>query len=179
MKKTISLILLIVLVINTVIPVFGYFLAKSAIRKEMKGLVMSSVPLNELEVIRVPATIFKTGGKYLQHVEKNEIRYKGSMYDIVKVVHIADTAVIYAVNDKKEEKLMEKFSEHIKDFLTDNSSSLKNRLTKLLKTFNFDYIDYFIKTIFIESFTRLLYIIYPEQTCSLIMDIPYPPPKQL
>lgn len=41
-----------------------------------------------------------------QRVERNEIRYKGSLYDVIKEVQSGRTTIFYCIHDKKEEELL-------------------------------------------------------------------------
>ncbi|NPA44194.1 MAG: hypothetical protein GXO49_01535, partial [Chlorobi bacterium] len=99
MKKSISLILLIVILLVS----NGYYLyfkyLQNNIQKEMKQVVKSGLSEKDFSVI----VVSEENEKEIIWIKKNkEFRYKGFMYDIVKTKQLNNKKYYYCINDIKE-----------------------------------------------------------------------------
>ena len=63
--------------------------------------------------------------------EGEEMRYKGSMYDIVKKKESAKEITYYCINDSHEESLMARLDSHIKTHVSDNKPLKHNSPKKM------------------------------------------------
>ncbi|MCX6244339.1 MAG: hypothetical protein NTU98_06485 [Bacteroidetes bacterium] len=85
----------------------GYFFVfqceQLRVKNEMKGLIRNGFFRNEYEEITIsdPA-----GNRDLTILDKNEIRYRGKLYDIVSSKVSGNSVTYICINDTKEEKLV-------------------------------------------------------------------------
>jgi len=175
LKKVIAIFLIIIFSINLFGSVLLYFIQKSEIQKEFRLYLKHTVSINNLTLIKIPNN--KKSKNSLYFTKRDEFRFKGSMYDIVKKKVTDDSIYYYCYNDKKEENLHKNFVINFKRSNEGTNSSRRNflKLTKLL-TFGFldskDKFENVIKdkqtTIFIES-----------QHISFIPDTSSPPPESI
>ena len=101
MKKTLSYLLLLLFLFNSLGYYFVFELYKFNVKKEMqKRTNIGSVALTILKISDIKAD------SEFQRVEKKEIRYKGSLYDVIKEVQSGRATIFYCIHDKKEEILL-------------------------------------------------------------------------
>ena len=92
----------------------GYFFVfqceQYRLKNEMKGLIKNGFFRNEYEQITVtdPAN-----NKDLKILDKNEIRYRGKLYDIVSLKVSGNTITYLCINDTREEKLVAQFTDYL------------------------------------------------------------------
>ena len=101
MKKQLASILLFFFLFNSTGYYFIFELYKYHVKKEMQALTAKGSV--ELTILRITDADHDPG---FQRVEKKEIRYKGSLYDVIKEVRSGGTTIFYCIHDKKEEKLL-------------------------------------------------------------------------
>ena len=77
----------------------------------MKGLIKNGFFRNEYEQIAItdPST-----NKDLKILDKNEIRYRGKLYDVVSRKVSGNTITFLCINDTKEEKLVSRYTNYIR-----------------------------------------------------------------
>jgi hypothetical protein len=122
MKKVIPYLLLAIMGFNLV----GYFTVfKIQQWSHRATMAKSEAPL---DVIKVPLSYFKT------HTEHggNEIRWQGCMYDIKSVSIIDGYAVVSAINDTRENSLIEGLADYLKSH-DDASKTTSKSFAKILK----------------------------------------------
>ncbi len=100
MKKVLVYCLLTVILFNSA----GYYLLfelhKYQIKKEMKAIIQSN-PAN-FTILKIDDV---ENDKEFRWVHKKEFRYKGSMYDIVRMKKNGNTTVFICIHDTRESKL--------------------------------------------------------------------------
>ena len=111
MKKFVSSILL----VTFLFFIFGYQLyfkyLQYEIQREIKSEIEKSADESELTLIVVSS---ETENE-IHWIKKNEeFRYKGSMYDVVKIATENGKKVFYCINDVKEKNLIVNYTRHNK-----------------------------------------------------------------
>ena len=173
MKRTLSILLITAFLLNSIGIIFAFFHQKSQIKSEFKSFLKSGIPLSNLEVIKIPKNENSLSG--FKRIEDNEFRLNGKMYDIVKEVHTFSQIIFYCVNDEKEERLLEKFSDSIKN-LAETKDSFKKNLGKLIKYLFLELIEFQTeKNIPYVSVIGLISL--KTDAVSFIPEISSPPPK--
>jgi hypothetical protein len=101
LKKTLPYILLFLFLFNILGYYFIFEVQKYHVKKEMQARVQKGSTV--LTILRV---MDPENNPDFQRVEKMEIRYKGSLYDVIKEVQKGRTTIFYCIHDKKEENLL-------------------------------------------------------------------------
>ncbi len=130
MKKSIAILLLITIIINSIafVGVFSFF--QNRIKKEMKYAIKHS--LSDEEVVNLTIPLDDIGFKRL---EKHEFLYNNEMYDIIDLKIENNLMKIRCINDKKEMQLFKDLNDLIaKNFNTEGTSG--SRIYKLLNSFS-------------------------------------------
>ncbi|MCL5991009.1 MAG: hypothetical protein M1419_02785 [Bacteroidetes bacterium] len=125
------------------------------------------------ETLRFSKSDIKTGKIHIRYVKDDEIKIHNSMYDIISVNETSDSLFFTCINDKEEEKLIEKYMEK------ENSSDSKSRTSifKIIKPFS----------VFVVTEMKSHFVLYsvssPENKTgtdfykSIISDVLSPPPE--
>ncbi len=125
------------------------------------------------ETLRFSKSDIKTGKIHIRYVKDDEIKIHNSMYDIISVNETSDSLFFTCINDKEEEKLIEKYMEK------ENNSDSKSRTSifKIIKPFS----------VFVVTETKNHFVLYsvssPENKTgtdfykSIISDVLSPPPE--
>lgn len=116
------------------IGVFGEYLVfriiRSDIRESIKEKIESSVPKEELVLIKISST---NPPKDFQFIEAGrEFRYQGAMYDIVYQEVKGDTVYYQCIHDIRETKLYADLDQQIQNEYSTNPTHEKKQ-TELLK----------------------------------------------
>jgi hypothetical protein len=101
LKKTLGYILLLLFLFNSLGYYFIFELFKYNVKKEMQ--TRTNIGSLELTILKITDVKDDPG---FQRVEKKEIRYKGSLYDVIKELQSGRTTIFYCIHDKKEEILL-------------------------------------------------------------------------
>lgn len=147
------------------------------IKKEVKRKLKAKVPSKELHTIVIPKFWLKHNNKDFELIEKNEFRYKGEMYDIVRQTEKGDIIIYECISDTEETKLFAWLDEHIKEYVADFPDTEK-RNNKLLKKITKNYFDNHQE--FKLAFFENSYQFNPftlKQFKQLVLKIESPPPR--
>ena len=108
MKKWLSILIAFLIFLNSAgyIVLFWHFQQET--KKEMFQKISGDVPDTELTCI----TISKKDISASEFKQKDELEYKGSMYDVVKKGETNKYYHFYCVNDEKESLLIKNFRQH-------------------------------------------------------------------
>jgi len=101
LKKTLPYLLLVIFLFNSLGYYFIFELYKYNVKKEMQ--TQSCKSSMALTILQISDILYNSE---FQRVEKKEIRYKGSLYDVIKEVHTGTTTIFYCIHDTKEENLL-------------------------------------------------------------------------
>ncbi|MDQ3047741.1 MAG: hypothetical protein M3R27_09355 [Bacteroidota bacterium] len=129
MKKAAVILLLGIFLFN----LGGYFVAFKALefqaKKEIKAQIKNGIPENEM--IRI--VINSSNSSELDWIKSDkEFRYKGEMYDIVRIEIKNSGTEYFCIQDKQEKILFANLEDHIRQHISDNKP-LKNKTAKELK----------------------------------------------
>jgi hypothetical protein len=137
-KKVLSILLVIVILTNSVGITFLFLQQRSNIKSEFRNFLKNTIDKSEL----VKIVISKINSKqYLFHkTDKDEFKYRGKMFDIVRQYETKDSIYYYCINDEKEEKLLIQFSEILKSTL-DGNKNIKKSFNNFFKYFSFVFME--------------------------------------
>ncbi len=166
MRKYISFILLIIILfISNGYHLYFKYLQHN-IQHEIKHKIKNGLNENELFVIVVSTN----NEKEIEWTKKNkEFRYKGEMYDLVKIKIKNNKKIYYCINDVKEEHLIANFTKQNR-----RRNKILLRLKKLLNN------KYFPKTYSVNNKILQANIYFTEYQFlykSRFKEILSPPPK--
>ena len=110
-------------------PIFKW--EQFRVRKEIKRRIKESVPGNELQVI----TFSKKNHTVNWVRNGQEFRYKGKMYDVVRITTKGDSIHYFCISDTKETSLFTQLDELVKMQMSHPSDSAQHTARNLLKIF--------------------------------------------
>lgn len=103
-------------------------------QKSHRNYIRSKIK-NELvkpETLQFSKNDIKSGKIHIRYVKDDEIKVNNSMYDIISVKETSDSIIYTCINDKEEEKLIEKYMERE----TNSDSKSNHSIFKNLKPFS-------------------------------------------
>jgi hypothetical protein len=101
LNKTLIYFLLFLFLFNSTGYYFIFELHKHRVKKEIQARINK-----ESLVLTVLKISDAEHDPLFQRVEEKEIRYKGSLYDVIKEINTDRVTIFYCIHDKKEENLM-------------------------------------------------------------------------
>ena len=118
----------------------GYFIAFKVMELKIKSEVVSEIKLGIKTDVE---TILVIDKKELSLIEWNEsgkeMKYKGSLYDVVKTEENKDATTFYCINDKQEDALFANLDEHINSHIvtakSEKNNSTHNLVNDVVKLF--------------------------------------------
>ncbi|MCE1163995.1 MAG: hypothetical protein LWX07_01175 [Bacteroidetes bacterium] len=175
MKRSVSILLILMLVFNSAGYVLMYFQLKFFFKKEAFGKLENYVDSDELTVIKMTRQDYYDKAGNLQVTGDNEITYFGKFYDISSIKANGDSVEIVCLSDENESRLDEVFelffSLNIMDKFSKGASSniIKSLITdaNIPNEFN-GGLSWREDKCFNFIFVPVLKIFY---------DVPTPPPK--
>lgn len=173
MKKSISILLLFILAINIAGFIFIFEIQRYTIKKEVAKTISNYFPINKISVISISVE----NNKYLVWNDKNEFKYNGLMYDVIKKEILSNgTVKYYCLIDKDENNLNNKITNFVNNNL--DSQSKTNDISKILvKLFAVNYISAKkIEFVFCNNLQKIN-LFTTEFYTSLKLDLQSPPPK--
>lgn len=170
MRKTVSILLLLLFAYTTGGYYFAFKILQLQVRSEIKEEMKNSLNESELEIITVPAS--KMSELRWTRPGK-EFVYKNKMFDVVKKQEKNGTTSFFCLNDKKEERLFANLDEYVRKNTTRNNK-VKNILAKNISNYFFEE----IKTPDSNYKAERLESSYKETYESLYSESHSPPPKR-
>jgi hypothetical protein len=167
MKKTLSILLLIVFTYSFMGTWLNFAIEQYRIKEEIKEKIISRLPENELTLIKITS---QDKEKIRWTDEGKEFNYAGSMFDIVKVKVKKNITYYYCFNDAKETDLFANLDQLVKD-QKDNSKSKQNEKKE---------ITYFTPEILLtQQLTArpVHYFCFSTGYKSFVRDVLSPPPR--
>lgn len=143
MKKTISIVIIVSFVFNTI----GFYILFLAVKYQNKEriteLIHKGILDNYLILLKIPKKSFSQNNASFQRIESDELKYKGNMYDIVKEENHDSLIYFYCISDEVEDEIIAS----LENYTSNNSfgNQLKNKynqnfIKQLLKDFLKDYL---------------------------------------
>jgi hypothetical protein len=128
-RKILSILFLGLFLFNTGGYYFVFRYNQSLIRDEIKGMIRSGNANAEYTVLRISSPLLDPGFK---RIDRNEFRYHGRMYDIIREVDEGDATLFYCINDTKEESLLAGYDKILKGSSEYGSHEKSNRAHAIL-----------------------------------------------
>ena len=157
--------------------VAGYYLLfsyqKMQVRSEMKQLIKQSVP--ETELTRI--VISGPDHKRLQWKDRHEFRYRGFLYDIVRITEHGDTTIYDCISDTQETRLFSNLEDWVQGARDRNENG--SFLVKVMQLNSLFPPPGGIPGIFFSITRTVPPPVLPDKIRSLGPDTPSPPPKGL
>jgi len=170
LKKTISILLLLLFLYNVAGYYFVFKILQMDIRSDAKEQIEKSLKKDQLEEI----VIFpgKTDKEIKWIRDGKEFSYKNKMYDIVKTEKKQDKIIFYCLNDEKEEMLFANLDNYVKRKRSEKRN-INNVISKNITNYFFESLEK-LNTSSKSEIIRLVFNITPN---SLQKEVLSPPPK--
>jgi hypothetical protein len=158
--------------------ILGYYSAfliqRAQLKKEMKAFIKSDAGSESLQKLIIPADKYELS---INFIEENEFIYQGVLYDLVKKEEAAADIILYCINDKKEQLLMDSAKVNYSKNLDQNSSS--NKTTSVLKHIIKEACPEILSGNFYLLFSSLNYREDHSSLLSVYIKFPSLPPNYL
>lgn len=171
MRKTISIILIFVLVQNSILFGLIYITLKANLKSEF----VARLSPNDKNIVVINYDSYVDGEK-IQYLNEEELKIGNEFYDIVKTETINGKKIIYCINDKEEESLDKSFMDFLASALGLKSRNASKVFSELcMKT------AIPLKELELNNFpvNRIIFTINYYPIIQTYLKIPTPPPKQV
>ena len=136
------------------------------IQKEIRKEIKSGLKDDELTLI-IESNDKKSD---LQWIETGkEFRYKGEMFDVVRVKIKNEKKYYYCINDTKEKELIANFNKH-----HNSKKDNEKRIKRMLNNYYFPQHSFYLINTYVSDF---VYVPFDFHNKSNVIDILSPPPK--
>lgn len=176
MKKCISILLIILLSVNSGGFIIIYFQLLNSVRQEMLTSIRDgSINSGESIQFRISKAQYKVNiGGFNWH-DSNEFEYKDCLYDIIKISETGNSLILFCINDKTEEKIVKSFNGELNNLAKGDlrNSKLKTSVINLVS-------QALIKNSFEparNADTHKYISIHKEKILLNEKEIPSPPPR--
>jgi hypothetical protein len=143
MKKTVSILLIVSFVFNTIGFYVLFFAVKYQNKERITELIHKGIVDDHLILLKIPKKITSQNNASFQRIESDELKYNGNMYDIVKEESHDGLIYFYCISDEVEDEIIAS----IESYTQNNSfnNQLKNKynqnfIKQLLKDLLKDYL---------------------------------------
>ena len=171
LKKAITIFILSLLFFSQVGYRFIYLIQQHQLKEEAEEQLLSSLHNDQLELINETAN-----QQDIEWEEKDKEFYlHGQLYDVAKKEIVNGKTILYCLNDKKEEQLLNDLAKTIKANADNNSANKDGKQTIKLQLSDFTILT-------TNSLSNNLFVVqqYPELTVSIytvIKKVITPPPN--
>jgi len=90
------------------------------VRHEMKQRIKAGVPEEDLVLLKI-AKAEEQNSEVFERIHSREFRYKGEMYDVIRLEEKGNTTYYTCIHDVKESKLFEQLDEMVVKTLTEDT----------------------------------------------------------
>ena len=165
MRKYISFILILIFLFDIGGYYFWFCIWQDHLQKEIRQEIRNGLEEDDLVLITAPIN----GESGISWIEPNkEFRYKGEMYDVVKIIIQNQNKYYYCIKDIKEKQLIANYNK--------NHNSKKED-GKKIKEFKYQYIPQQFSLTYCTYTSDLTSATIVFLYKSKIIDIHSPPPK--
>jgi|10_taG_2_1085330.scaffolds.fasta_scaffold06222_3 hypothetical protein len=178
LKKSLSILLLSLLIFNMTGIFIVFKIEQAHIRKSIKHQIKAGIPEEELHIFNLSKVEYIK----LDWVRPDiEFRKNKEMFDIVHMKSLNDSVRLYCVNDKEESILFAQLDKMIKKKMQQESNSLNSPINKVLKLFNLIYISNQTenKSLTYYRMNKKSYHYFTNLYDSPLIKQPSPPPKSV
>lgn len=172
LKKSLSLLIITVLCFNSAGYLFVHLQLRFIFKKIARNKIENNSIIDKVEVIKVSK---KTEANSIIFVEKNEIKFNGKMFDVLKVEENKDEIFFYCISDENEDNLSKVFEKQIANCADKNSDG--QLPFNILKILNYDSIEPFYFNLKYNSFQNSLIPELLGAFTNFKAEISTPPPK--
>jgi len=124
-RKHIALFLIVLVILHSGFQLLIFKVFEAKYKHEIKEMIEAGIDEKDLTLLIFGKDIRHKTVPGFEWKKKNEFRYRGEMYDIVKRKHTADSIYFYCIHDKKESKLFASLEKYIIAFLEKNPAKEK------------------------------------------------------
>lgn len=96
------------------------------VRHEMKQRIKAGVPESDLVVLKI-AKAEEEDSEIFEREHSREFRYKGEMYDVMRIVQLEDTTIYTCIHDVKESNLFEQLDKMVLNELSEDDDEKRHR----------------------------------------------------
>lgn len=122
MRKIVAILISFILCFNIAGYYFVFKVRQLQIKSEIKQLLKSNVPTEQLVVIRYSAS----NRQDFKWIHSREFVYRGSMYDVVRKVVVSNEVTdLYCVNDTQEARLFKNLDRWVKEAMNHGKEGTK------------------------------------------------------
>ena len=173
MRNTIVILLLILFTGSQVGYFCVYSFQQNKIKNEVKVQMKNMLQESSLQIIVAE----ENAGTLKWQEEGKEFMLHGELYDVAKMETVNGKTLLYCINDKKEEKLLQKFLKAIKS-ATNNNTNSKNGKTNCKFQTNHYWFFYNKENITaINADGSWVYLSYISSLISSVKEVIAPPPR--
>lgn len=127
MRKTVSVILLLVFIFQSIGCLMIFKLQQLQVRHNVKHHILSTLANDELTLIKLPLNKDKSANRSYRFVNSDELRYAGNMYDIVRTETHGEETWYYCYSDKKETRVLAQLNDFVKNRMANDTQKKKQR----------------------------------------------------
>lgn len=141
MRRAGAILLLLFMLLQSGGYFFVFKLQQFEIRQDIKQQIKAGVPKEELTLLKIPKVWEEKPNSLFQPIHARELRYAGTMYDVVRQEAHADTTWYYCLSDEKETQLFANLEELVKKDMEQNPQRRERneKLQRLLDSLFFNY----------------------------------------
>lgn len=144
------------------------------VRNEVKNMLKAGVSEKELVKFAFHTPSLRNGIYQIQWIDKNEFRYDGRMYDVVRSTAAQDTTYVFCINDTQENRLFENLDTHVQREM--DGSAKPGKFDAFKDVFKDSYAYRFIHFNLL-SCTGIIVDLLVDQYVSVELDMPFLPPR--
>ena len=170
MKKSFSIALLMVFFYGIIGFYVNFQIEQCRVKEEIKEKIINNLPENKLTILKISSC----ENDKIEWIEQGkEFRYKGEMFDLVKVKKVNGTTIYYCFCDSKESNLISSLDKLVKD-QCDHSQSRSVQKKQVINYF-------FHEGLFSQSLdsSPVHYFTYTNGYNFICPEVTTPPPRKL
>ncbi|MGG9961497.1 hypothetical protein [Ferruginibacter sp. SUN106] len=172
MKKSITILILSLLFFSQIGYRFIYLIQQHQLKEQAEEQLLSTVNEDQLEQVNVE----DNQDKITWEEEGKEFFLNGQMYDVAKKEIINGKTILYCLNDKKEEQLVEDMLKKEKANADNTSSNKDGKHT--IKFQLSDFTEQIQETVFNnKTITAQKFQVYTAPVCTVTKEVNTPPPN--
>ncbi|MEO6883535.1 MAG: hypothetical protein ABI199_05880 [Bacteroidia bacterium] len=146
-------------------------------KEKMEREVENKFSDKQLNVVKISEKEIENNTSDFQLTDKNEIRYHGNMYDVVRQKKSDGFVYFYCIQDNREDTLNKALNVQVSMNVLPDSKNTNDNSKKLVKAFSKDYFPS-INTILIhQSSKNIFFPLLFSHYSNASKDVLSPPPK--
>jgi hypothetical protein len=127
MKRTVSILLVAVFLLQTLGIYLVFKLKQTEIRSEVKNKISTELPDEALVLIKLNNSTANKSGNGFRWIRHNEFSYRGKMYDVVRrEQHDRNEIWFFCLSDEQETKLISNFRQQVNDHMDNDHKNMRH-----------------------------------------------------